>query len=661
MRFRGFWYDGLTILIVAVFAAVFTVALVFVEPRLAAAQGAAFIVACAIAFSRTFSAKNRYKRFLIKTSKKLDFSDPATLSNFPFPVAVCDEDGFVVWRGERFINEISQGEASPTDRVESFTNGADVETLKNSEKINVRLRDKYYSIRSLPYSSAGAGYVVFYYLDETPLKNMETVYYESRPCALVIEIDNLDDSRTDFKDSERAAIKSRVEAALDEWSERYDSFVKKIGDERYLTVTERKNVLRMKKDGFSVLKTVREYTYEGMKAGVTLSIGVSSGGDVRACETDARKALEMALGRGGDQVAIKGKDGYEYVGGVSQSAEKKNKVRSRIVGLALSELIKSSGNVIITGHAYADLDVLGAAAAIAFAVKSFGVPAYIATDRRKTLAASLVERMDREGMGSLIIGGDEALGLIDKKSLLIVVDSQLKSLVEFPEVFEKAETRVIIDHHRRSEENVENVVIFHHDPGASSACEMVTELLQYMRPEIKITKFIAEALLSGIVLDTRDFVIDAGVKTFEAAAYLKNKNADTVEVKKLFANSMEVNKLRTRVVSSADVFMDCALASADFDSPDIRIISAQAADELTKTKGIKASFVIFEDGGAVNISARSLGDINVHPIMEALGGGGRRTMAACRIKGVDVNEAESRLKKVIKEFFDKNENKEEKK
>ncbi len=654
MKFKGFWYDSLMICLAAGFSAVFIAMTVFVEPRLAIAEGIAFLIVCVIAVYRALSAKNRYKKFLIKTSKKLDFTNEKVLSGFPFPVAVCDEEGYISWCSERFLNEISRGEITTADNIGKFTNGIKVSSLESREEISVQLDENYYTVYSIKYRSGGKKYFAFYFLDNTSLKQTELEYQKTRPYAVIVEMDNLDGSRNDFRDIELTEIKSQIEAILDNWSESYGSFIKKISEDRYLIITEQKNISAMTEDRFSVLESVRNYEYKGQKTAVTLSVGVSGGDSVKACEKNARKALEMALGRGGDQVAIKNKDGYDYIGGVSKSAEKRNKVKSRIVGSALSELIKSSSNVIIMGHAYTDLDAIGAAVGLASACKELGLPAYIATDRKKTLAGALIQKLEEENMGEIIIGQDRALDLMSKKSLLIVVDTHIESFVEFPKLYEKAETIVIIDHHRRAVTDVKDAVIFHLDPGASSASEMVTELLQYMNPDVEISKTVAEALLAGIMLDTKDFVMGTGVRTFEAAAFLKSQNADMIKVKKLFATSLEVNKMRTKVISSAENFMDCAVSVADFSSDDIRIISAQAADELLKVSGIKASFVMFDNGGAINISARSLGEINVQVIMESLGGGGHQTMAACQLKGYNFESAKKALCGAIKDFFEKN-------
>lgn len=654
MKFKGFWYDGLLISLAAAVSAVFIVMTVFVEPRLAIAEGIAFLIVCVIAVYRALTAGKRYKRFIAKTSKKLDFTDNKVLSSYPFPVAVCDENGYITWYSDRFYNEISLGEITASEKLSKYLEGRKPDSVGDDEAINVSVNGKYYTVYSVRYISGGKKYCGFYYLDNTALRQTEIEYYDSRPYAVLIELDNLDDSRSDFRDSERAEIKSRIEAALDNWSESFDSVLKKISDDRYLVVTEKKNFTRMVEDRFSVLETVRGFEFKGKKTGATLSVGVSSGDTIKKCEKGARKSLEMALGRGGDQVAIRTKDGYDYIGGVSKSAEKRTKVKSRVVGSALSELIKSSSNVIIMGHSYTDLDAIGAAAGMACAVQSFGIPVYIATDKKKSLASRLIEKLENEGMGDVITTQENALEMLDKKSLLIVVDTHIESFVEFPKLYEKAETRVIIDHHRRAVTDIESAVIFHHDPGASSACEMVTELLQYMNSEVNITKTVAEALLAGIMLDTKDFVIGTGVRTFEAAAFLKDKNADTVSVKKLFANSLEINKLRTKVISEAESYMRCAISVADFSSPDIRIICAQAADELLKVNDIKASFVMFESNGVVYISARSFGEINVQLIMESLGGGGHQTMAACQLKGCKIITAREKLERAIKEFLEVN-------
>lgn len=657
MKFRGFWYDGVLIGLTAVCAAAFIAATVFAEPKLAIAECIAVLAVAVIAFVRVFSAKKRYRKFLVKTSKKLDYTDSRVLSSLPFPVAVCDSNGYIRWASERFISEIAGGEITQSSHIDAFTNAIGLDTIMNEDETGVFVGGKYYSVYTVDYRSGGEHFCVLHYLDNTHFKEIETEYMMSRPYVILIKTDNLGDSRTDFRDSERAELRSNIEAMLDEWSDSYSSTVNRINDDRYMIITEHRNVERMTEDRFSVHDRVRDFEYKGKRANVTLSMGVASGADITSSEKLARKALRMALSRGGDQIAIyneKEKNGYVYIGGKEEAKERLNRVSSRIIGSTLAELIRGSENVIIVGHAHTDFDAIGAAAGLACAARSLEVPAYIVTDMHETLAMPLIERLKNEGFGDLFVTESEANELLTKKSLLIAADTHIKSFIEFPQLYTAAKKRVIIDHHRLTQPDDGSAEIFHHDPAASSTSEMVADMLEYLAPDIDIPEVIAEALLAGIMLDTKYFVLRAGVRTFEAAAFLKSKGADLVKVKRLFANSMDTGKQITTAVSSAQAHNGCAISRVNSDSDNIRIIAAQAADELLNVNGIKASFVMFEADGAVNISARSLGDMNVQLIMEALGGGGHQTMAACSLKGVDMDKAEKSLCAAIDDYKNKN-------
>lgn len=654
MKFRGFIYDRLVVSLLAGFTVVFIIMTALLEPVLAAGECVIALLIFGIAFYRMVSAKNRYKRHITNLIKKLDYTDTGVLSSLPFPVTVCDSRGYIIWSNGNFITDISGGEMTNAMNIENYTNGISVDTLADKKEVDVLVREKFYSLHSISYKQKGTDYTVIYYLDITNLKKIEIEYFKTRPYAILIELDNLDGSRSDFRDSEIAEIKSRIEATMDDWAYSYGSSLKRISDDRYFIFTEQKNMNSMIEDRFSILEKVRNFEYKEKKIGSTLSVGISSGDSFTDCERNARKALEMALGRGGDQVAIKKTDGYDFVGGISKSAEKRNKVRSRQMGEALAELIKSSSNVIVMGHSYTDLDAIGAAVGIACAASCLGIPAYVATDKNKSLADSLIKKLEREERGEIFVSENKALDVADKNSLLVVVDTHISTFVEFPKLYDKISKKVIIDHHRRSANESDDVLIFHHDPGASSASEMVAELLQYMGNDVIVTKPAADALLAGIMLDTKNFVLRSGVKTFEAAAFLKDKGADTVSVKKLFSNSMEVSRYRNRVISRAESYKGCALSSVDFESSDVRIIAAQAADELLNVTGVKASFVMFENNSGVNISARSLGEINVQLIMEALGGGGHQTMAACQLKNTDIADARKSLQQAIDDYLEKN-------
>ena len=386
---------------------------------------------------------------------------------------------------------------------------------------------------------------------------------------------------------------------------------------------------------------------------VTLSIGVGRGEPTLAqSEASARQALDMALGRGGDQAAIKNQSMYEFYGGVSKGVEKRTKVKTRIVANALSELIQNADRVLVMGHKFGDLDCVGAAVGLAYAIRTIGKQADVVIDRDKTLAKILVDMVTGEGCGNLFTDPTEALYSITEDTLLIVCDTHTVNLVESAEVYSRCKTVVVIDHHRKMVNHIDNAVIFYHEPYASSASEMVTELIQYMGDNCRINTVVAQALLSGIMLDTRNFVLRTGVRTFEAAAYLRRIGADTITVRKLFSSTMDSYQRRSRIVSAAQIYKKCAVAESDFYSDDMRIVAPQAADELLGIDGVDGSFVLYEKDGTISISARSMGAINVQIIMESLGGGGHQTMAATQIRGVEMEKVKQQLLEAIDKYYE---------
>lgn len=654
MKVKGFWHDLVLIVVTAAVALVFTAITAQKQPKLALAEAIAFVAVLLFAFLRALTARIRYRRFLRHLTAQLDYTDQKVLSDYPFPVAVCDSEGTIDWCSERFLTEIAGGRITSAARIEEFSNGVALQTLIGEDETAVQVGDRYYSVYTVPYQADDADRCILLFLENTRLRQTELAYIDSRPFCVIAELDNLDDGRSGLRDSERAEIRSRIEAALDAWAEGFDSFTKRVTDDRYMILTEQVNFRKMVESRFSILETVRNFEYKGRRTGVTLSIGAAGGDTLRLSERSARKALEMALGRGGDQVAIRTKNGYDFIGGVSKSAEKHTTVKSRVMAAALAELIKASSGVFLMGHTYTDLDAIGAAVGLASAAESFGVPAYLVTDPEKSLAGALLKRVQAEYPALKIVQQARALELMNRRSLLIVADTHVESFVEFPEVYAAAETRVIIDHHRLSAEPEQEVVLFHHDPGASSASEMVAELLQYINPDLSLPKLAAEALLAGMMLDTKGFVVRVGVRTFEAAAFLREKGADTVSVKRLFSNSMAVNRNRNEVIAAAEYYRDCAISAVEGEIEDVRIVASQAADELLNVEASKASFVLYQNGDAVHISARSYGEINVQLIMEALGGGGHRTMAACRLQDASVEDARMQLKAEIDRYLEEN-------
>ncbi len=596
--------------------------------------------------------KKKSRRYMHKLSKSLDFSKEKSLNNFPFPVVVCSKEGDINWCSEKFLNRVVGSKKSFENNIAAYINGKDLYEIINSEETAVFVNGRTYTVFSNSFESEGSENYILFYVDNSDLREIEKKYYSSKPCVIYIEADNVGDTRLDFRDSERAEIRSIVESEIEKWISDYSCILKRLSESRYIIVAEKSDVDKMIETKFSVLDRVREIRYKDVPVKTSLSIGVADGDNLAECEKRARKALDMSIGRGGDQAAVTKNESYVFYGGISRSVEKQGKIETRIVASAFSELIEGSDDVIVMGHKNADLDAIGAALGVCAACESVGIPAFIATDKNNTLCSALINRiMSDENQSVSIIDEQTAINLLDKKTLLVVVDTHLKSFVEFPDVYKKASSVFVIDHHRKSVDYIDNAVVFYHNPGASSACEMVTELLQYTGKDIEISKLVAEALLAGIMLDTKNFVLGTGVRTFQAAAYLKRNGADTVSVHKMFANSLDSYIKRNVVVSKARQYKNCAISFADFDSPDLRVICSQAADEMMNIEGVKASFVIYSLNGKICISARSYGELNVQVVMEEFGGGGHQSMAAAQIQGISIEDTVEKLREIIDEKF----------
>jgi len=441
-----------------------------------------------------------------------------------------------------------------------------------------------------------------------------------------------------------------VENAIQKWALKSRGLFKKISGEKYLILFEERALSELITGKFSILQEIKVLKpLQGMLE-PTISIGIGRGGaSFKECDAWSRSALEMALGRGGDQVALKTGDSYQFFGGVSGGIEKADKVRTRVIASSLGEHIKASDQILIMGHKNSDLDCLGAAIGLYSSItKDLKKPAHVVLRRRQTLAGTLVEGMEKDGGGNMFMEPEEALLACTDKTLLIVVDTHSPGFLEEPKLYKSCKRIVVIDHHRMMVNHISGALVFFHEPHASSTAEMTTELIQYMGDK-GLTRLEAEALLAGITLDTKNFVLKTGVRTFEAAAYLRKKGANTVEVKRMFSNSLDRYKTKYQIVSQAEIFQNYAIACVDEEYIDenIRILAAQAADELLSIHNVQASVVLYKADGAVNISARSLGDINVQVIMEALDGGGHQTMAATQMQDVSLAQARESLLKVI--------------
>ena len=607
-------------------------------------MGLALIATMAVAVS-VLRFKAYVKTAYQSVSSIYENMDENILEKFSIPLAISGETGDIIACNTAFLKEVAVQKNCVGDNVLKYTQGKPLETFLNSGGVDVSVDQKEYTVFGVSLQKS----VALYYIDDTYFKKTAKEYEESRPAVATILFDNRDELLRDVTDGQDTRIVAGVESALQKWAMKTSGFMKKLSGGRYMVLLEERHIRAFKKDKFAILDEIRNVKLDE-RHWATISIGVGHGAEsFKQCELWSRKALDMALGRGGDQVAIKRGDSYEFFGGVSKGVEKRDKVRTRVIAATLTDHIQNSDAVFIMGHRFSDLDAVGASIGMWSAVrKGKEKDAFIIIDKEQTLAKPLVESVENSGNSHMFVSPLQALQMMTDRSLLVIVDTHSQGFIESPEAYEKAKRVVIIDHHRMMVNHISDAVIFYHEPYASSASEMVTELVQYLG-ENALSQLEAEALLAGIMLDTKNFVLKTGVRTFEAAAYLRRRGADTIEVKRMFSDSIDTYKAKYQLVSGAEIFNSCAIACADESCPDIRVASAQAADELLGIQGVLASFVLYPTKDVINISARSLGEFNVQLIMEAMGGGGHQTMAGAQIADQTVAEVHDKLVEIINE------------
>lgn len=483
-------------------------------------------------------------------------------------------------------------------------------------------------------------------VDNTYLKNIEKEYFDTKKSVALVVFDNIDDFMADSEE-DGTRVMLMVENLLSRWSNKHNCLLRKLSDSKYLIIFDEKVLCTQIEKKFRVLDKVRQVQLSDKNA--TISIGIGRGYDsLKDSHIAAKKALDMALGRGGDQVAILRNNEYEFYGGVSKSVEKTSKVRVRVVAQSVKNAVESCDKVLIMGHKFSDLDCIGAAAGIYSVVtKTFSKRAYVVCDTEKSMAKALIDNLSTKS-NDMFIGVDRALSIANDKTLLVVVDTHSPDFVESPKLLKLCSKVIVIDHHRKMVNHIDDTAVFFHEPSASSASEMVTELISYLGDD-GLSKAEAEGLLAGIMLDTKNFVINTGVRTFEAAAQLRKKGADTVTVRNMFSSSIDTYKDKYEIVSRAVVVNNCAVSTVDSVVKNARLISAQAADEMLTIQNVYASFVLcYIDSKTVNISARSYGKINVQLVMEKLGGGGHQNMAAVQLADTTVEKAKEQLISIIK-------------
>lgn len=563
------------------------------------------------------------------------------------PVAVVGEAGDIIWCNTAFTQGVNGKKEALGENILRFIYPKNVRQVVDAEGTDITAGEKNFTVFGVRVKNI----YVLYFIDDTYYKEINRVYTETRPVVMLAHFDNREELSGDASGTEDARITSQVESRLMEWASDMNGFFKRLSGGRYLILTDEIHVRGAAEKRFEILDQIRtvkadEYT------SATVSIGVGRGAEnLKEAELWARKALDMALGRGGDQVAVKQKgDTYEFFGGLSKGVEKRDKVRTRVIAATLSDHVRSSDAVFIMGHRFSDLDAIGAAVGLWSAVtKALQKPAYVVINRAQSLAGPILSSMEEKNPDkNIFVAPQDAMAMITPKSMLVVVDTHSPDFVESRELLDAVSRVVVIDHHRMMVRHIKNAVVFYHEPYASSASEMVAELVQYIG-ENSLSRREAEALLSGIMLDTKNFVLKTGVRTFEAAAYLRRRGADTVEVKRMFSDSPEAYRAKHEIVACAEISGRSAYACAAKEFPEIRVTAAQAADELLSIQGVAASFVLFSDAGSINISARSLGEMNVQLVMERLGGGGHLTMAGAQLRDVTMEEALEKVKDAVRQ------------
>lgn len=566
-----------------------------------------------------------------------------SLAGLPIPTMLV-ADGRILWYNAIFREKVLDGGDAVTRPVERVFPDLNLAVCSRPHGQDLTVGQRRFTAYSG--SARGSrGSNIVYLVDDTFYKDTLDEYNESRPACLIIVIDSYDELFDDMKDSEQAKELEAINSLLENYIARSTGFLRRVSNSRYIAVVEERDVRWMMQERFTILEEVRALHPGGL---TTLSIGVGHGGKtLQECHQMARESIDIALGRGGDQAAVKTVDGFEFYGGISHGVEKRSHVRSRIICNALCDLIKKSDSVIVMGHRMSDLDAVGSAVGALRICKMCGVPAVIAINSDATLAAPLLKSFLDAGLGHDFIPPDQTLDVITPNTLLIVVDTYQIRLLESQKIYEKCKRVVVIDHHRMAVGHIDRPLLLYHEPYASSASELICELLQFMPRENNITPLEAQALLAGIMLDTRSFALHVGVRTFEAAAWLRSRGAQTAETKLLFNTSKEEYEARAHIVESAYIYKGCAIALSSEPEAGMNVVLPMAANDLLTINGVDASFVAVAKNGGVNISARSMGALNVQVILEPLGGGGHLMMAGAQLQNCTLQDAEQQIREQI--------------
>jgi len=587
----------------------------------------------------------------------------------PIPLIILETDGNIVWRSTKFVSEFANVDINNylSDLLENINIEIDSREDKKDKSIvkDLQVENKSYKILGEFIKSGSKEkkknnkyMMILYFLDETENLKLKKEYNDSKSCVGIIMVDNYEETMQLVDIDSRPQMLAEIEKSIYEWANKWDGIIVKSDRDRFVYLFEQKYLEKIKEDKFSILDTIKDVnTTERTK--LTLSIAISNEG-----ETDKEKyqstlnTMDVVLGRGGDQAAIRENGKYDFFGGRAEEVEKRTKVKARIVAHALEELIKENEKVLIMGHTNPDIDALGSAIGMYRLAKSLGKESYIVANTDTLTLQNIKQSLDEvEEYKEIIINKEIADEKITEKTLLIIVDTHKSTYVEAPELLEKTKQIAIIDHHRRSPDFIKNSILTFHEVYASSAAELVTEILQYTRTHVELSQLEAETLYAGIMMDTKNFTFKTGVRTFEAAAYLRKYGIDIIKVKKWFQSDLDTYNKVTEIIKTTEIVKETiGIALYENEDKDANLICAKTADELLTIGNITASFVLGNDGEKITISGRSIGDINVQLILEKMGGGGHITLAGAQLTGKTLQEAKQVVIEKINEYFEEEEN-----
>ena len=636
----------------------FCVAAAVMENYYLAGGGLALTAIMTIAYAISRNRRNReIQAFVQEAFQTADITSKGT--ECPLPMAMVRlGDGGVVWASDRFVSVTGMKERLPEESVEHLLPGISMDWLaagRSEYPYDITVSGRRYRIYGTlvhPEEHDGMLLGMIYLSDMTEMYQVRDEYIRSRPVVAIILVDNYEELTMNLPESTISTMDADINNAITTWAEGYHGLLRKLERNRYLLVFEKRDLDNAMQEQFSVLEDVHGIVNPtGLAASISIGLGVD-GTHFEESYNFAALSIEMALSRGGDQAVIKDRLNFSFFGGRAKEADRRSKVRSRVTANSLLELIGSSSQVFIMGHRNADLDAVGAAMGVACLCRKKNKKFHIVLDKDLNVSKQLIsEIIQVPEYAGVFINGEEALLLADNRSTLVVVDTNRPDQVECQSLLDAMNRICVIDHHRRAAEYIDPVVVNLHEPYASSASELVTELLQYSVEKKDVLPIEAKSLMAGIFLDTKSFNVRTGERTFEAAAVLRRLGADTVEVKKLLQNDFQETMAKYQIIKSARLYRK-EIAIAALNTGTTRVLAAQAADEMLNISGITCSFVMYPDGDKINVSARSIGDANVQMILEPLGGGGNTATAGAQISGRTVQQVLDDLVASIEKYYE---------